>query len=254
MTVSRADDGRVHDRHASHEWLGCSVCGCFVITSRCCKHASGWAAGLLRYWLSAGRGGFSLSGHDCPHAELYAMFTSGPHTPIDPIAGVTVTTSPVPNKAGVFAEIKSVNYLQNALNLMAAQDAGAAHGLFVREDGTIVEGQNVNFGIITHEGVVRVPPFTECLAGCTMARLLEILDDAISSGDAELENITGVEQVRTVDIVLVVAASTFSRRGADGMHPNKGGLTVPAAVSLGTHPLAPNHISASNNSPCCRGR
>lgn len=146
--------------------------------------------GFLRYWLSAGRGGFTLSGHDCLQPEFYCIFYSGPHTPLDEIRGWSVKSSPVPNKPGVFAELKSVNYLQNALNLMDAQDDGLDQGVFVRPDGTIAEGPNLNVGIVTAEGVVRVPPFEECLAGVTMSRIMEMIP---LYGDA-LEEITGVEQ------------------------------------------------------------
>lgn len=49
------------------------------------------------------------------------MCYNGPSPDIDETQGWTVKTSPIPNKPGPFAEVKSVNYLQNALNLMDAQ-------------------------------------------------------------------------------------------------------------------------------------
>jgi 4-amino-4-deoxychorismate lyase len=151
--------------------------------------------GLLRYWLSAGRGGYSLSGYDCIKPEFYCAFYNGPYTPVEPTEGWTVVSSPIPNKPGIFAEIKSNNYLPNVLNLMDAQDRGANQGIFINPDGTICEGPNLNVGIITKEGMIQVPPFKECLAGCTMQRIMELIPHFLASGE-EMEYITGIQQAR----------------------------------------------------------
>jgi 4-amino-4-deoxychorismate lyase len=151
-------------------------------------------AGFLRFWLSAGRGGFTLSGHDCLRPELYAIFYNGPHTELDPTVGWAVKTSPIPNKPGMFSELKSVNYLQNALNVMDAQDAGVQQGVFVHADGTICEGPNLNVGIVTTGGLVVTPPFERCLAGCTMRRILELIPKYVA--EDLLEGIYAFEQVQ----------------------------------------------------------
>jgi 4-amino-4-deoxychorismate lyase len=148
----------------------------------------------MRYWLSAGRGGFSLSGNDCISPEFYCIFYTGPHRDIDETVGWRVKPSIIQNKPGIFSELKSVNYLQNALNVMDAQDDGLDQGVFMYDDGTVCEGPNLNIGIITKEGVVRTPEFKECLAGCTMTRILELIPEFVEKD--LLEGVTGYEQVR----------------------------------------------------------
>ena len=152
----------------------------------------GFTAGLMRFWLSAGRGGFTLSGSDTLGTEFYCIFYNGPDPERDPTKGWKVKPSPVPNKLGRFAEVKSVNYLQNAMNVMDAEDGGFDQGVFVRPDGTLCEGPNLNFAIIK-DGVVRTPEFKECLAGCTMQRIIDLIPEY--SAENLLEGVVDVQQV-----------------------------------------------------------
>lgn len=143
--------------------------------------------------MSVGRGGFSLSGHDAIRPEFYCVCYNGPAPDMDETEGWKVKTTDVPNKHPFFAQLKSVNYLQNALNIMDAQDSQLDLGIFLNADGTISEGPHMNVGIITHEGVVKVPPFEGCLAGCTMSRIMELIPGFAEQG--LLEGIVGVVQV-----------------------------------------------------------
>lgn len=151
-------------------------------------------AGFLRYWLSAGRGGFTLSGNDTLGPEFYCLCYNGPSPDRDETVGWTAKTSPIPNKPAAFSELKSVDYLQNALCLMDAQAEGKDQGIFVHADGTVCEGPNLNVGIVTEEGIVVVPPFEGCLAGCTMARVMDLIPRYMQLGSSE--DIVGVRQVR----------------------------------------------------------
>lgn len=130
----------------------------------------------MRFWLSSGRGDFNLSTKSTLGTEMYCIFYNGPYTEPDITKGWKVKPSPIPNKPGVFSELKSVNYLQNALNLMDAEDAGCDHGIFLHPDGTICEGPNLNFAIVK-DGVVHTPEFRECLRGCTMQRILDLIPE-----------------------------------------------------------------------------
>jgi hypothetical protein len=147
----------------------------------------------MRYWLSAGRGGFSLSGRDTLGAEFYCIFYNGPDPERDPTIGWKVKPSEVPNKPGKFAELKSTNYLQNAMNLMDAQDGGFDQGVFVHPDGTLCEGPNLNFALIK-DGVVRTPEFKDCLAGCTMQRIIDLIPEY--AADDLLEGVVASQQAR----------------------------------------------------------
>ena len=44
-------------------------------------------------------------------------------------------------------------------------------------EGFVAEGSVMNIGIITQEGELVVPPFEQALAGCTLKRLLLLLQE-----------------------------------------------------------------------------
>ena len=50
-------------------------------------------------------------------------------------------------------------------------------GLFIDGKGHVQEGPNMNIGILTQDGTLITPPAESCLAGITMARLLELVPE-----------------------------------------------------------------------------
>ncbi len=80
-------------------------------------------AGSIRYWCSAGRGGFGISPLECLRTSFYCIAYKNPE-PSDPRQGWKVKTSPVPIKDPYFATLKSTNYLANALVALDAQLEG----------------------------------------------------------------------------------------------------------------------------------
>ena len=193
----------------------------------------------MRFWMSAGRGGFGLSGADTLGSELYCIFYNGPYTEPDITKGWRVKPSPIPNKRGAFAELKSVNYLQNAMNLMEAQEAGFDQGIFMHADGTVCEGPNLNFAIIK-DGIVRTPRFQECLAGCTMQRLLDLVPEYAAQG--LLEGVVGSEQVRArlehAAVLRTERAAPAAVRGASARRPRCGMHVRGAACMCGVRARA----------------
>lgn len=87
-----------------------------VIASKCKN-------GSLRYWLSAGYGNFLLSPSGCAEPTFYAIVIQTSASQPDH-KGVKVITSSIPIKPPVFATMKSVNYLPNALCQMEAEENG----------------------------------------------------------------------------------------------------------------------------------
>ena len=156
----------------------------------------------MRYWLSAGRGDFNLTPEGCLRPEFYCAFYTGPYRERDPLQGVKVATSRVPNKPGMFAEMKSVCYMQNVHNAMGAHEERADYGIFIKANGEVAEGPTLNVGMVSKEGVIRTPPFEECLAGCTMTRIAQIVEERAEAGEP-VQDITGFEQVRARTCALV---------------------------------------------------
>ena len=78
---------------------------------------------MVRFWLTAGRGGFGLSDSECPDSSLYAIASSEPQR-LDRLAGWTACVSPIPPQHPSMAVIKSNNYLPNVLAKIEAEHRG----------------------------------------------------------------------------------------------------------------------------------
>lgn len=155
--------------------------------------ASCIASGHVRYWLSAGRGGFGLSPAECEGPSFYCVVYTTPDPPADAhLNGWKVKTSLVPAKNPYFSTLKSTNYLVNTLCLMDAEADELDTGIFLDSDGNIAEGPNMNVAIITEDGTFVTPPFEAALPGITMQRLLDLLPE--NMGRDDLVEFTGVEQ------------------------------------------------------------
>lgn len=81
-------------------------------------------SGMVKYWVSAGRGGFGLSSSECVEQTLYCVCTSEITVPFDRTVGMSACASPIAPKPAPFGTLKSTNYLQNVLAKMQAEEAG----------------------------------------------------------------------------------------------------------------------------------
>eukprot|EP00850_Spirogloea_muscicola_P016154 SM000129S26141 [mRNA] locus=s129:236439:238455:+ [translate_table: standard] len=139
---------------------------------------SGVKVGHLRFWLSAGPGGFLLTPKECIQSAFYAISIAEKHYP-DPDEGVIVAranqvTSTVPIKPPEFATVKSVNYLPNALMQVEAEEQGAFTGIWLDQEGYVAEGPNMNVAFVDASGALLIPPFDRVLAGCTAKRVIQL--------------------------------------------------------------------------------
>ena len=136
--------------------------------------ASGQRYGSVRYWLSAGPGGYGLGPAECVHSSFYVIvFKQEAYPESYYHDGIKLITSQVPIKPPLFARIKSTNYLPNVLVLLEAKDRGADNGIFVDERGMVAESSNMNVAFVTNDRVFRHPPFEAILSGITIQRVLE---------------------------------------------------------------------------------
>lgn len=143
--------------------------------------------GSLRYWLSAGPGNFSLSSAGCSESTFYAIAMEEYHEPRRPevIQGVKVITSTVPMKSCIFATIKNVNYLPNALSLLEAEENGAFASIWIDDQGCIAEGPNANIAFINKTNRLLLPSFKKTLGGCTANRLTHLASELVRTGVLE---------------------------------------------------------------------
>ena len=138
----------------------------------------------VRYWLSAGPGGFGLGPAECVGSSFYVIIFGAEFYPESFYTqGLKVVTSSVPIKPPFFARVKSTNYLPNVLVVLEAKDKGADNGVFIDHHGMIAESSNMNVAFVTRDGVFRHPPFDAILSGVTVQRLFQLARRLVESGD-----------------------------------------------------------------------
>jgi 4-amino-4-deoxychorismate lyase len=139
--------------------------------------------GSVRYWLSAGPGGYGLGPAECVGSSFYVIvFKQEAYPESYYHDGIKLITSQVPIKPPLFARIKSTNYLPNVLVLLEAKDQGADNGMFIDERGMVAESSNMNVAFVTRDRVFRHPPFEAILSGITIQRVLEFARLLVQQG------------------------------------------------------------------------
>jgi 4-amino-4-deoxychorismate lyase len=137
----------------------------------------------VRYWLSAGPGGYGLGPAECVGSSFYVIiFKQEAYAESYYRDGIKLITSQVPIKPPLFARIKSTNYLPNVLVLLEAKDRDADNGVFIDQRGMVAESSNMNVAFVTHDRVFRHPPFDAILSGITVQRVLDFAQRLVEAG------------------------------------------------------------------------
>lgn len=137
---------------------------------------------LIRVLVSRGPGSLGVNPYDCPAPGLYILvYELKPSFMEAHPAGARVISSEQPVKSGVFATIKTCNYLPNALLKKEAADAGADFAIAFDEAGNVAEGATENFGIVDASGVLRIPAAGRILLGTTMNRAVELAQHLVDN-------------------------------------------------------------------------
>lgn len=169
--------------------------------------ASGRRDASVRYWLSAGPGGFGLGPGECVGSSFYVMVFSADTYPASYYTeGIKVVTSRVPIKPPFFARVKSTNYLPNVLVVMEAKDRGADNGVFVDERGMIAESSNMNVAFVSRDHILRHPPFDAILSGITVRRILHLARGLVERGelrDIVVADVPVEEGRQSVEMMLI---------------------------------------------------
>lgn len=138
----------------------------------------------VRYWLSAGPGGFGLGSAECLSSAFYVIvFNQESYPDSYYTEGLRVVTSTVPIKPPFFARVKSTNYLPNVLVVLEAKERGADNGIFIDERGMVAESSNMNVAFVTRDRVLRHPRFDAILSGITVQRMLELAGRLVGQGE-----------------------------------------------------------------------
>jgi 4-amino-4-deoxychorismate lyase len=169
--------------------------------------ASGRRDGSVRYWLSAGPGGFGLGPAECTGSSFYVIvFKQEAYPESYYTEGIKVVTSQVPIKPPLFARTKSTNYLPNVMVVLEAKDKGADNGIFIDQRGMVAESSNMNVAFVTRDRVFRHPPFDAILSGITIQRVLQFAQRLVAQGDLKeirLTDITVSEGSQAAEMMLI---------------------------------------------------
>ena len=136
--------------------------------------AGGKRNALVRVLVSRGPGTMGINPYDCFGPELYVVvyeLKAARDTRLPD--GVSVAVSKVPVKPGLFATVKTCNYLPNVLMKKEAVDLGVDYTVSLDEHRNLAEGATENIGIVTRGKELFMPPPERVLAGTTAKRTLE---------------------------------------------------------------------------------
>jgi len=136
--------------------------------------AGGEKNALVRLLVSRGQGTMGINPYDCFGPELYVVVYELKHAKNNRLPdGVSVAVSKVPVKPGLFATVKTCNYLPNVLMKKEAVDLGVDYTVSLDEHRNLAEGATENIGIVTLGKELFMPPPERVLAGTTAKRALE---------------------------------------------------------------------------------
>ncbi len=135
--------------------------------------AGGERNALVRLLVSRGQGTMGINPYDCLGSEIYVVVYDLPGAGIDELSeGVSVAMSKIPIKPGLFATVKTCNYLPNVLMKKEAVDLGVDFTVSLDENRNLAEGATENIGIVTLGKELFMPPPDRVLAGTTAKRAL----------------------------------------------------------------------------------
>jgi branched-chain amino acid aminotransferase len=135
--------------------------------------AGGERNALVRLLVSRGQGTMGINPYDCSGPELYIVAYELPQASIDGLPeGASLAVSRVPVKSGLFATVKTCNYLPNVLMKKEAVDLGVDFTVSLDEHRNLAEGATENMGIVTLGKELFMPPPDRVLAGTTAKRAL----------------------------------------------------------------------------------
>lgn len=136
--------------------------------------------GYVRLVVTRGCGDLGLNPSLCPKATVFIIASKitlySPDKYENGLHVVTCATRRIAHGA-LSPMVKSLNYLNNVMAKIEAQQAGAGEGLMLNEQGYVAEctGDNV---FIVKNGKIFTPPISSgALAGVTRSVVLEIADE-----------------------------------------------------------------------------
>ncbi|TGE32140.1 branched-chain-amino-acid transaminase [Desulfosporosinus sp. Sb-LF] len=143
----------------------------------------------IRLVVSRGKGDLGLDPRNCPQAAIFCIADQIKiFEPSMYEKGLIVNTVPIRrnNPDSLSPRIKSLNYLNNILAKIEANQAGAVEGIMLTQDGYVAEGTSDNI-FIYRDGVLITPPLSVgILEGITRNSVLRLADELGIKAEEEL--------------------------------------------------------------------
>jgi len=142
---------------------------------------NGLRDGYVRLVVTRGSGDLGLNPALCPRATVFIIASKITLYPADKYENglhvVTCATRRIPHGA-LSPMVKSLNYLNNVLAKIEAQQAGAGEGLMLNEQGYVAECTGDNIFIVKNGAIFTPPISSGALAGVTRAVVFELAAEA----------------------------------------------------------------------------
>ena len=142
--------------------------------------ANGLTDGYVRLVVTRGEGSLGLSPRSCPKPTIFIIASTITLYPDEMYQNglklVTCATRRIAHGA-LSPMVKSLNYLNNIMAKIEAEQAGAGEGLMLNEQGYVAEctGDNV---FVVKNGAITTPPISAgALAGVTRAVVFEMAQE-----------------------------------------------------------------------------
>jgi len=146
---------------------------CDIVVETCRRNAI--HDGYIRLVVTRGRGDLGIDPRKCPRPELFVIARPQLTVYSEASAGIRMVTSAFRRNAidATSPSIKSLNYLNNVLARIDANDRGADEALMLDAQGYVAEATVDNFFIVTEHELV-APPTATNLKGVTRETLLTL--------------------------------------------------------------------------------
>ena len=182
--------------------------------------------GYIRLLVTRGVGSLGLSPDSCRRPSIVIIAATIALYP-DSLyeKGLTLATCSVRRipPAALSPRIKSLNYLNNILAKIEAQQAGAAEGVMLNEQGYVAECTGDNLFVIKNEVISTPPVNAGILAGVTRAVVFELANkNGIPIKEEDLTRydiLVADECFLTGTAAEVIAAVQMDRRPIGNGHP-----------------------------------
>jgi branched-chain amino acid aminotransferase len=143
--------------------------------------ANGMSDGYVRLVVTRGEGSLGLSPKSCPTPTVFIIAAGITLYPEEMYAtGLRVVTCATRRVAhgALSPMVKSLNYLNNIMAKIEAEQAGAGEGLMLNEQGYVAECTGDNIFIVRDGRIVTPPIAAGALAGVTRAVVFDMAREA----------------------------------------------------------------------------